>query len=37
VRYGINIARKGWLRPADVLNTLSTEAILAYFRARRKR
>jgi DNA polymerase (family 10) len=37
VRYGINMARKGWLRPADVLNTLSTEAILAYFRARRKR
>ncbi len=36
VRYGINMARKGWLRPADVLNTLSTEAILAYFRARRK-
>lgn len=37
VRYGINIARKGWLRPADVLNTLSTKAIQAYFRARRKR
>ena len=36
-RYGINMARKGWLRPADVLNTLSTEAILAYFQARRKR
>lgn len=36
VRYGINMARKGWLRPADVLNTLSTDAILAYFRARRK-
>ncbi len=36
VRYGINIARKGWLRPADVLNTLSTRAIQAYFRARRK-
>jgi DNA polymerase (family X) len=37
VRYGINIARKGWLRPADVLNTLSTREIRAYFRARRKR
>ncbi len=35
VRYGINMARKGWLRPADVLNTLSTEAIQAYFRNRR--
>ncbi len=37
VRYGINMARKGWLRPADVLNTLSAEAIQAYFRARRKK
>ena len=37
VRYGVNIARKGWLRPTDVLNTLSTRAIQAYFRARRKR
>ena len=36
MRYGINIARKGWLRPGDVLNTLSTEAILAFFQRRRK-
>jgi len=36
MRYGINIARKGWLRPGDVLNTLSTEAILAFFQGRRK-
>ncbi|HEY6543020.1 MAG TPA: DNA polymerase/3'-5' exonuclease PolX [Ktedonobacteraceae bacterium] len=36
VRYGVNIARKGWLRPADVLNTLSTEGIVAYFRNRRR-
>src|SRR5437588_6502935 len=36
MRYGINIARKGWLRPGDVLNTLSTEAIQAFFRRRRK-
>lgn len=36
VRYGINMARKGWLRPSDVLNTLSTEAIVAYFRNRRR-
>ncbi len=35
VRYGIHIARKGWLRPSDVLNTLSTSAIVAHFRARR--
>src|SRR6266567_2481690 len=36
MRFGINIARKGWLRPGDVLNTLSTEAIQAFFRRRRK-
>lgn len=36
VRYGVNVARKGWLRPSDVLNTLSTEEIVAYFRNRRR-
>src|SRR5438067_2809025 len=36
MRYGIIIPRKGWLRPGDVLNTLSTEAILAFFQGRRK-
>ena len=36
IRYGINIARKGWLRASDVLNTMSTKEITAYFRARRK-
>jgi DNA polymerase (family X) len=36
VRYGVNMARKGWLRPADVLNTLSTNEIVAYFRKRRR-
>jgi DNA polymerase (family 10) len=35
MRYGIGIARKGWLRAADVLNTLETEALLAFFRQRR--
>lgn len=35
IRYGINIARKGWLRASDVLNTMSTKEITAYFRARR--
>jgi DNA polymerase (family X) len=35
MRYGIHIARKGWLRARDVLNTMSTEGIEAYFRARR--
>jgi len=36
IKYGINIARKGWLRASDVLNTMSTKEITAYFRARRK-
>jgi DNA polymerase (family 10) len=36
MRYGINIARKGWLRASDVLNTMSTREITAYFRARRR-
>lgn len=35
MRYGIGIARKGWLRARDVLNTMETEALLAFFRARR--
>ena len=37
MQYGIHIARKGWLRPEDVLNTLDTKGIVAYFRARRRR
>ncbi len=32
---GIGIARKGWLRPEDVINTLETDAIAAYFREKR--
>jgi DNA polymerase (family X) len=36
VRYGVNVARKGWLCPSDVLNTLSTREIIAYFRKRRR-
>jgi len=31
-RYGIGIARKGWLRPEDVINTLDPGAIAANFR-----
>lgn len=31
VHYGVGIARKGWLRSVDVLNTLEAEVILAYF------
>jgi DNA polymerase (family 10) len=30
--YGLGVARKGWLRPADVINTLDAEALAAYFR-----
>ncbi len=36
MRYGIGVARKGWLRPTDVLNTMSTEELWGFFRARRK-
>jgi DNA polymerase (family 10) len=34
---GIGIARKGWLEPADVLNTWSADAIVERARARRAR
>ncbi|HLI69615.1 MAG TPA: DNA polymerase/3'-5' exonuclease PolX [Ktedonobacteraceae bacterium] len=36
MRYGVYIARKGWLRASDVLNTMSAEEIEAFFRGRRK-
>ncbi len=36
MRYGIGIARKGWLRAIDVLNTMETNDLLQFFRARRK-
>ncbi len=35
MRYGIGIARKGWLRPTDVLNTMQTDELLEFFRVRR--
>lgn len=35
MRYGIGIARKGWLRATDVLNTLAYDALLAFFHKRR--
>jgi len=35
MRYGIGIARKGWLRPTDVLNTMPTDELLEFFRVRR--
>jgi hypothetical protein len=35
MRYGIGIARKGWLRSSDVLNTMPIEALLDFFKERR--
>jgi DNA polymerase (family 10) len=35
MRTGVGIARKGWLRAADVLNTRSAEDVIAFARARR--
>jgi DNA polymerase (family 10) len=37
MRFGIGIARKGWLRASDVLNTMTTGALLDFFRRRRNR
>ncbi|HLQ28319.1 MAG TPA: DNA polymerase/3'-5' exonuclease PolX, partial [Ktedonobacteraceae bacterium] len=37
MRFGIGIARKGWLRASDVLNTMTTSELLDFFRERRKR
>lgn len=36
MRYGVGIARKGWLRASDVLNTLSAEEVGAFFKQRRQ-
>ena len=33
LHFGIGMARKGWLRREDVINTLDTEAIATYFQA----
>jgi DNA polymerase (family 10) len=37
MRFGIGIARKGWLRASDVLNTMTTNTLLDFFNNRRKR
>jgi DNA polymerase (family X) len=37
MRFGIGIARKGWLRASDVLNTMTTNALLDFFGSRRSR
>jgi DNA polymerase (family 10) len=36
MRYGIGIARKGWLRASDVLNTLDVPALLTFFQTQRR-
>jgi DNA polymerase (family 10) len=36
MRYGVGIARKGWLRASDVLNAFPAEEVGAFFRQRRK-
>lgn len=36
MRYGVNIARKGWLRASDVLNTMDATEVEAFFKGRRK-
>ena len=35
MEFGVAMARKGWLEPADVLNTASADEVLAFARARR--
>ncbi|MGZ3609448.1 MAG: histidinol-phosphatase, partial [Ktedonobacteraceae bacterium] len=37
MRFGVGIARKGWLRASDVLNTMTTDALLDYFSSRRSK
>ena len=37
MRYGIGIARKGWLRASDVLNTLDVTALQAFFQTQRRK
>jgi DNA polymerase (family 10) len=36
IRYGVGIARKGWLTAADVLNTRSLDDLLVYFATQRQ-
>jgi DNA polymerase (family 10) len=37
IRYGIGVARKGWLTAQDVLNTLAVDDLLAFFAGQRRR
>lgn len=34
MRYGVEVARRGWIEPADVLNTLPLEDLMAYLEGR---
>ena len=34
LRYGVEVARRAWLEPRDVLNTLPLERLLAYLEGR---
>jgi DNA polymerase (family 10) len=34
--FGVGIARKGWLEPGDVLNTMGLEEIKAFLKKRKK-
>jgi len=36
IRYGIGVARKGWLSAGDVLNAMEIEALLKFFKQKRK-
>jgi DNA polymerase (family X) len=36
VRFGVNVARKGWLGPADVINAWELDEVHAYLRSRRR-
>lgn len=37
LRYGVGVARKGWLTPAQCLNCLNADDLLAFFAAQRQR
>ncbi len=37
MRYGIGVARKGWLRASDVLNTMELQDVMKFFQKRRKK
>ncbi len=35
MRYGVEVARRAWVEPGDVLNTLPLDALMAYLKGRR--